>query len=416
MRKTVRDMPCPQCGEPVARDANFCPNCRMLLSPSESGFHLRVRPPASSAQPSMAPVPFANSVAGPPPPVLMTPMSPLPEEQTTQPSLPPLSESSIDAVAAHPTIEIEPGITWKRSGRLQGDTTLPYAVQPVQGKRLGFIVGTRSDPGLKRKYKPNEDSLLAAQGLVSGPPGPQPFGLFVIADGMGGHANGQDASRLAIQKIVENILPRLVNNGAGSIDYAQVLVDGIQSANLAVHQENMEKRGDMGTTLTSALVVGPTAYVANVGDSRTYLYHAPDGLQKVTIDHSVVASLVEAGIIKPDDIYTHPKRNQIYRSLGEKANVEIDLFTQQLQEGDKLLLCSDGLWDMVRDPKIEEVIKRPVADPSMTGEDLIKSALDGGGEDNVSVIVVQITEGKNPEDLPRVKLLAMPESVQMPQF
>jgi serine/threonine protein phosphatase PrpC len=333
-------------------------------------------------------------------------MGSLADQPTMIPFPPPMSPTN--PVVEHSPLQKGPNVTMKFSDTLASETTLPQ-------KRLGFLVGTRSDPGIKRKYKPNEDSLLAAQGLVSMPV-PQPFGLFVVADGMGGHANGQDASRLAIQMIVENVLPRLVTDVTGSIDYARVLVEGIQSANQAVHQQNMDKRGDMGTTITSALVVGTLAYVVNVGDSRTYLYRESKGLQKVTNDHSVVASLVDAGIIKPDDIYTHPKRNQIYRSLGEKATVEIDEFTVQLHQGDKLLLCSDGLWDMVRDPKIEEVIKQPVPDPAMTGDALIKSALEGGGEDNVTVIVVQMTEGRNIDALPRLQVLAKPDTVQLPQF
>jgi serine/threonine protein phosphatase PrpC len=416
VRKSTGDLRCPRCGESVVPDANYCPKCRLLLSPTESGLHLRVRPPASSAQPTVAQVPFANShsrTIPPPPSTSAVPMGSF-SDQPTLPPLPP-PPSATDPVLEHSPV-LGSDVTWPGLAGGQGDTTFPYSIPQVQSKRLGFMVGTRSDPGLKRKYKPNEDSLLAAQGIVSGPPGPQPFGLFVVADGMGGHANGQDASRLAIQMIVENILPRLVNNGAPVMDYAQILLEGIQGANQAVHQQNMEKRGDMGTTVTSALVVGPTAYVANVGDSRTYLYRESSGLQKITNDHSVVASLVEAGIIKPDDIYTHPKRNQIYRSLGEKANVEIDVFNVPLREGDKLLLCSDGLWDMVRDPQIEAVIRQPAPDPSKTGEDLIQSALEGGGEDNVSVIVVQIMEGKNLEALPRVELLAKPDNVQMPQL
>ena len=96
--------------------------------------------------------------------------------------------------------------------------------------------------------------------------------------------------------------------------------------------------------------------------------------------------------------------------------VEIDEFTVQLHQGDKLLLCSDGLWHMVRNPRIEEVIKQPVPDPSMTGDALIQSALDGGGEDNVSVIVVQMIEGRNLDALPRLKVLAKPDTVQLPQF
>jgi serine/threonine protein phosphatase PrpC len=187
----------------------------------------------------------------------------------------------------------------------------------------------------------------------------------------------------------------------------------VQHANQSVHQRNMELRADMGTTITAALIVGATAYVANVGDSRTYLYRKPEGLRKVTNDHSVVASLVEAGIIQPDDIYTHPKRNQIYRSLGEKPVVDVDCFKVALQPEDKLLLCSDGLWDMVRDPAIERILNA-VPDPSQTGNALIKAALDGGGEDNVSVIVVQITEVAQRTGVAGVQLLARPEEPQWP--
>ncbi|TMC22815.1 MAG: hypothetical protein E6J34_05110 [Chloroflexi bacterium] len=136
----------------------------------------------------------------------------------------------------------------------------------------------------------------------------------------------------------------------------------------------------------------------------------------MTNDHSVVASLVEAGIIKPDDIYTHPKRNQIYRSLGEKSVVEVDPFMEQLRMGDKILLCSDGLWDMVRDPKIEEVIKHPMPDPAMTADALVQAALDGGGEDNVSVIVVSMVEGSDQTLISGVQLLDKPDSLQMPEI
>ena len=172
----------------------------------------------------------------------------------------------------------------------------------------------------------------------------------------------------------------------------------------------------MGTTMTAALVVGSMAYVANVGDSRTYLYREPTGLAKITHDHSVVASLVDAGVIKPDDIYTHPKRNQIYRSLGEKPVVEVDTFKVQLQPGDKLLLCSDGLWDMVRDPEIQRLMRAPASDPSQTTSGLIQAALDGGGEDNISVIVVHVTEATNRTGVAGIQLLAKPDTVSIPNM
>ena len=380
---------CPRCGESVVPDANYCTNCRLLLSPTESGLHLRVRPGAAATP---APVASVRSIAEQP---TLIPASSIAEQPT-------LIEAEDEAEEA-----IEP------AGDLE--KTVPYGLSQVQGNHLGFVAGMRSDPGIKRKYKPNEDSLFAAQGMLNGSSVPTLFGLFVVADGMGGHANGEDASRLAIQTLIDYVLPRLLKGASFTNDaYVQLLVEGIQQANLAVHQNNMQQRGDMGTTVTAAMVVDTTAYVANVGDSRTYLYREAEGLKKVTNDHSVVASLVEAGIIKPDDIYTHPKRNQIYRSLGEKAAVEIDSFTVQLQEGDKLLLCSDGLWDMVRDPRIEELIKNPAPNPSTTGDALIQEALASGGEDNVSVIVVHITEAAGATGVPRIQLLAKPDAVQMP--
>ncbi len=388
------DLRCPNCGQTVMKGDNFCSNCRMALSPSESGYHVRLMPQ---------------------PPAQYSPTPALPARSLSeQPTL----EMSPDASNEQPTLEIAPAVPVNGQG--DAEKTVPYsiAMQQLKGNRLGFAVGTRTDPGIKRKYKPNEDSMFAAQWEQSADAEPLPFGLFVIADGMGGHANGQDASRSAIQTIIDFMLPRLSKGGieVQNQDLEHLLAEAVQHANQVVHQHNMEQRADMGTTVTAALVVGATAYVTNVGDSRTYLYREPDGLKKVTNDHSVVASLVEARIIKPDDIYTHPKRNQIYRSLGEKATVEVDSFVVQLQPGDKLLLCSDGLWDMVRDPKIEGVVKSPVPDPRMTADALIQAALEGGGEDNVSVIVVSLTETPQHTIGHGIQLLAKPDAVQMPQL
>ena len=311
-----------------------------------------------------------------------------------------------------------PLVTTPDNNGVSNSNRIPPAPPSYRGQRLGFFAGTNTDPGIKRKYKPNEDNLFAAQGVRSSQNAMQPFGVFVVADGMGGHANGQDASRLAIQTIIDFMLPNLVRTIAvTSEDLQRLLAEGVQRANQAVHKHNMEQHADMGTTMTAALVVDRMAYIANVGDSRTYLYRAGIGLMKVTQDHSVVASLVDAGIIKPDDIYTHPKRNQIYRSLGEKPAVEVDLFVKELQLGDKLLLCSDGLWDMVRDPQIENILKRNEPAPNVVGAELIDAALKGGGEDNVSVIVVSITEPANKQGLSLdVQLIYKPDSINLPQL
>jgi serine/threonine protein phosphatase PrpC len=381
------ELPCPNCGTLVRTTAAFCPHCRYLLAASASGLHLQATPPPTAA--SQAQV---NNI----------PPSPLPAS----------------AISDMPTMEFAPA---NGNESAEHDTTLPYSIEEIKSQNLSLSVGYLTDPGIKRKHRPNEDSLLVMKGARTNNALPQEFGLFVVADGMGGHANGQDASRLAIQTIVNFILPKL--SASYQMDdnaFSNLMRDGVQQANEAVHQRNIEERADMGTTMTASLVVGPVAYVANVGDSRTYLYRQPQGLVKITHDHSVVASLVEAGIIKPDDIYTHPKRNQIYRSLGEKPAVDVDAFRVSLQEGDKLLLCSDGLWDMVRDPEIERLMSAPVPDPTMTGKNLIKAALDGGGEDNVSVIVVAFSDAEtsisSQSTMPDIQLLYKPETVTVPDL
>src|SRR5215467_10468405 len=131
--------------------------------------------------------------------------------------------------------------------------TLPYGIEQLQSHNLSLAVGYLTDPGIKRKHKPNEDSLFAMQGTETYNSLPQEFGLFVVADGMGGHTNGQDASRLAIQTIIDYILPRISENKqVGSEAFSKLLRDGVQCANQAVHQRNLEERADMGTTMTAA--------------------------------------------------------------------------------------------------------------------------------------------------------------------
>ena len=158
---------------------------------------------------------------------------------------------------------------------------------------------------------------------------------------------------------------------------------------MTIWQSNQEKGANMGTTLTAALVIGSKAYVVNVGDSRTYMYRRGKGLSQITRDHSLVARLVASGLIASDDIYTHPERNLVERGLGDRRSVEVDCFTVDLHARDWLLLCSDGLWEMVRDPEIERIMKKE-GDPSQMSDLLVQAALKGGGVDNVSVIVARV--------------------------
>ncbi len=266
--------------------------------------------------------------------------------------------------------------------------------QPRAGGSSVYLdCSTALDPGIKRRGKPNEDSLLALPTITNACGGVQPVGLFVVADGMGGHGNGQQASHLAITALHDALKLALVGSPEDD-NYEQVLAEATHTANLAVYRRNRQQQSDMGTTLAVALIIGNTAYIGNVGDSRVYLYREDEGLEQITRDHSSVARLVEAGAIAPDEIYTHPKRNEIYRSLGHQTTIKVDTFSVPLQIGDLLLLCSDGLWEMVRDASIEGIIESTLPDLARTCDQLRHAALNGGGKDNISMVAVSVRHAR----------------------
>jgi serine/threonine protein phosphatase PrpC len=254
-------------------------------------------------------------------------------------------------------------------------------------------VGIGLHPGIKRRGRPNEDFAFAATGVNTQTQ--QTYGVFAIADGMGGHANGQIASRLAIETIVDTILPTLHHACVEPSNLGSLLRDAVAHANLVIYQQNQETASlqsldQMGTTLTALVIFGPHSCIANVGDSRAYLYRLGRGLRMITRDHSIVAELVASGAIAPEEIYTHPERNKITRCLGAAPTVEVDLFPEQVQDGDTLLLCTDGVWEMTRDPHIEKILESPWMSATGMVERLTQLALQGGGLDNIGLVVSQI--------------------------
>jgi protein phosphatase len=176
--------------------------------------------------------------------------------------------------------------------------------------------------------------------------------------------------------------------------YSERLRQAIEEASQSIvdyGEKHREAKG-LGSTVTAALVIGEQVFIANVGDSRTYLLR--DGkLSRVTTDHSLVERLVEAGKLDRADVYDHPNRNLIYRSLGAgKSDVEVDIFTEKLKDGDVLVLCSDGLWEMVKDAQMESIITE-VTDLVETCDLLIQRANENGGEDNITVVLLRCVEG-----------------------
>lgn len=242
----------------------------------------------------------------------------------------------------------------------------------------------------------NEDCVLALTGTI--PETQEIFGLFVVCDGMGGHIHGQEAAHLAIRTLLEQLFP-VLERATVPFNGERILTEAIQQANSAIYLRNQSSTmgresittsqiDSMGTTITAVLLLGETAYVANIGDSRTYLYD--QRLSRITRDHSLVARCLADGVLEEEEIYSHPQRNQITRAIGTAPSVEVDTFVISLQKHALLLLCSDGLWEMTRDHKIEAVLASPWADAPTMAHRLVQIANEGGGDDNISCIVIQL--------------------------
>ena len=244
--------------------------------------------------------------------------------------------------------------------------------------RLVFAAAT--DVGRMRKN--NEDSYLSSKPVAA------------VADGMGGHSAGEVASAIAIEE-----LAALGRRGpwANETDATDDLKQAILRANRRIREmaASDRKLNGMGTTLVALLEDGDMVHVANVGDSRGYLLRQGE-LSQVTVDHSLVQELVDDGRLSPEDAERHPQRSVITRALGIDPEVEFDLFTYKLLVGDRLLLCSDGLSDVVEPAQIRKVLLR-VRSAQRAARELVTVANDQGGPDNITVIVVDAVDDATAE-------------------
>jgi serine/threonine protein phosphatase PrpC len=271
-----------------------------------------------------------------------------------------------------------------------------------------------TDIGRQREL--NEDSFYykAVQSSDEGP-----VGLFVVADGMGGHLAGEVASHWAVGTLKRELAPlfrpqdpsvtrrlnaeALAAMGSGvtirldETDLARLLAHAVERANqvlLGYARKHTDQAGDMGSTLTLAVVESDRVTVAHVGDSRAYLWRE-GRLQQLTEDHSVPGALLKQGRITPEKAHDHPHRHILYRCLGLKPKIEVDIYPSLVvQPEDVLLVCSDGLWDMVYPAERLAAFLNTQASPLSMCRRLVDAANEAGGEDNITVVLVRV-EGRD---------------------
>ncbi len=259
---------------------------------------------------------------------------------------------------------------------------------PVSGQRpanIGWHIAGLTDVGLKRDH--NEDNMLMIEAVM---PDATPYGLYVVADGLGGHQGGEIASQLTVDAIQKQFTQHPPMPAAAPFE--DWLKEAAMAANLAVldHQEDQNQAKKMGSTLVMALVAAGQAHIANVGDSRAYRLNDED-IQQISVDHSLVERLVQIGQLTREEARTHRNRNVIYNTIGDKPEMEISLYHVSLQPGDRLLLCSDGLSDMITDEEILETSRRQ-PDPAKACQAMVEGAKLAGGNDNITTIIVQMDE------------------------
>lgn len=277
----------------------------------------------------------------------------------------------------------------------QAEITAALTVKPP--RYLGpphYRAGYATDVGMQRDH--NEDALYAMTITLSSDQRTLPLGLYLVADGMGGHQYGEIASRVAAQAmatyVLKNLYLRLIDlqEEPPDISMQELLHDAINYAHHAI----LNQTPGGGTTMTAALLLGDNLTLAHVGDSRAYTLN-PDGkLQAITRDHSLVKRLVELGQITSEEAIVHPQRNVLYRALGQGEPLEADITSLTLDPLSYLLICSDGLWGVVSDDTIQLAVLNGMH-PDDVCQTLVAAANTAGGPDNITVILIQMPPGEN---------------------
>lgn len=285
-----------------------------------------------------------------------------------------------------------------KTPKVETATTAPLTEQQIQSivnstavrfDLQQLVAACGQSVGKQREL--NEDSLLAITSTLAGNSGNIPFGLYVVADGMGGHQFGEVASNAAIRTVAGYVMrkfhPYLFNLKPEPLDES---LQEIMSAAVIEAQKVIQREAPgSGTTLTAALVLGQQMTIAHVGDSRAYVVYGDGRLETVTRDHSLVKRLEELGHITPEEAVNYPHRNVLYRALGQGEVLEPDIFTIPFPSNGTVMMCSDGLWGVIAEQEIVHIV-RDSSNLQRACQSLVSAANAAGGPDNISVVLVQL--------------------------
>lgn len=271
--------------------------------------------------------------------------------------------------------------------------TRPLPAEPIITQVSGHLTyGQTSDQGVVRLN--NQDAALSYTFTSDSSESRPDFGLFIVADGMGGHQDGEKASAITARVVATEILNKIFMPmlGEGSLEHdadrptiAETLTNAVKIANAKV----LESIADAGTTVTAMVIIGRIIHIAHVGDSRAYLIYKDGEIEQITRDHSLVQRLIELNQLTVEDSHTHPQRNVLYRAVGLNDVIEVDILTRRLYAGSYVLLCSDGLWGFVPEADMSQVI-RSTPDPQEACNKLVSMANENGGNDNITAILLKI--------------------------
>ena len=326
------------------------------------------------------------------------PLAPLPEEETPKEAMPDVPAEQAAPALAEAAGQAEDGVVEPaaatQAGGAEEDGTRPLTTADVPAlvalrSRRGLSSAAQRDIGRVRSI--NQDSVFAFLTTLPRETSDITLGLFIVADGMGGHDGGEVASRLAVTTVARNVLSELVLPAlSDSVSEAlqPLIIAAVQDANRAIWEQAQAVGSDMGTTCTVALLLGQALYIGHVGDSRAYLA-TPTGMKVITNDHSAVGRLIQVGQLDPAEARDHPLRSQLYRTVGQHPEVLVDFVYQPLGDATHLLLCSDGLWGLVDDDILLDVLEHSFW-PQDACRELIARANLAGGDDNISAVVVTL--------------------------